>query len=134
MCDYFYNAFGELTKGKPNLNTNVNLCNNCVEKFDTLTIPPPEKQYKVEHTDTCGSIFPLKIDGVCGRDISICMSGRDEKLSSDKQYCLRNNTIDITTPCGGLYPTAVDSTCGRPINMCLDKETMSENNKYCLKR
>lgn len=100
MCDYFYNAFGELVNDKPKLLEGFNSTHKCgVERFENTpqsTLSPlllpdkaPSLESVVSPSAKCSVWYPLSVDGKCGRDITLCSSR--ETLSADKKYCISNS-------------------------------------------
>lgn len=114
MCDYFYNAFGELTKNKPNLKEGFQSSHRCVDTFVDLpstmlptmpsTMPSgvspqssttiallPDKPpaiMNVKKATNCSYLYPLEINGKCGRSMEVCIP-ESEVMSDDKKYCLK---------------------------------------------
>jgi hypothetical protein len=91
MCDYFYNAFGELVKNKPNLIDNfVNVHKNKEQFVEVKPLPavPTSDIIETDSFGKCNPPYNMIVNGACAR-INTCF--KTETLSQDNKYCIKKN-------------------------------------------
>jgi hypothetical protein len=183
MCDYFYNAFGELVKDKPKLEgfKSVHKCG--VERFDNITsesvssemMPPMPTMSTMSTMPTMSTMStmstmppmptmstmstmspmppmptmstmppmpPMPTMSTMSTMPTMSTMSTMPTMSTMTPLSSLNlpdkielpSTVESSVNCSAWYPLKVDGKCGRDITLCTSRETLSSDGKYCISK